>query len=478
MDIRDNMKTTKYKHIHFVGIKGVAMTALALYFKDQGITVTGSDVEGVFPTQHVLDKARISISIGFSAVTIEKQKNLDLVIYTGAHGGKDNVEVVTAVKRRIPVMSHGQALGMVMEGKRQISVAGSHGKTTTSSMLACIFTQAFIDPSYAIGCGTILGLGNPGHNGSGNVFIAEADEYMTDPGHDTKPRFLWQHPELLVVTNIDYDHPDVYANLEEVQQAFLTLQKQMTGRKTTIVNHDDVPSKVLCQKGIHTVTYGYSPGSEYQITHVSFEEGRTFFTVCVRGTTIGEFILVVPGKHNILNALAALVAACEFGLSLEVIKKGLMQFQGAKRRLELLYTNKDIRIYDDYAHHPHEIIASLDALRSWYPKNRVITIFQPHTYSRTASLLSEFAKSFSKSDIVCIADIYASARETVRTDIHSAKLVEEIAKNHTNVQYVKNLSGALSYLKIYLSPGDIIVCMGAGDIYEWGYAISSYVKSI
>lgn len=471
------MKAATYKHIHFVGIKGVAMTSLALYCTEQGIAVTGSDVEGVFPTQHILDKAGIPMSQGFSAATIEKQKNLDLVIYTGAHDGKDNIEVVTAVDRGIPAMSHGQALGMMMEGKRQISVAGSHGKTTTSAMLATIFTSAHIDASYAVGCGTIQGLGNPGHFGKRNVFIAEADEYMTDPGHDKKPRFLWQHPELLVVTNIDYDHPDAYANLEDVQQAFITLQKQMTGRKTTIVNHDDVPSQVLCHGGSHTVTYGYSNGSEYQITHISFEEGRTFFTVSLRGTSIGEFVLIVPGKHNILNALAALVAAHEFGLSYEVIRKGLLQFGGAKRRLELLYTNKDIRIYDDYAHHPHEITASLDALRSWYPKNRIITIFQPHTYSRTASLLSEFAKSFSKSDIVLVVDIYASARETVRTDITSAKLVEEIAKNHSHVQYIKNLSGALSYIKTYLSPGDIIVCMGAGDIYEWGYAIASHVES-
>lgn len=471
------MKTTAYKHIHFVGIKGVAMTSLALYFQDQGIAVTGSDVEGVFPTQHVLDKAHIAITQGFCADTIKNQKKLDLVIYTGAHGGKDNIEVMTAVERRIPVMPHGQALGMVMDGKRQISVAGSHGKTTTSAMLACIFTTASIDPSYAVGCGTIRGLGNPGHFGKGNVFIAEADEYMTDPGHDETPRFLWQHPEILVVTNIDYDHPDAYANLEDVQQAFITLQKQMTGRKTTIVNHDDVPSQVLCRSGSHIVTYGYSDGSEYQITHVSFEEGRIYFTVSVCGTPIGEFVLTIPGKHNILNALAAIVAACEFGVSYNTIKKGLIHFEGAKRRLELLYTNKDIRIYDDYAHHPHEIIASLDALRSWYPKNRIITIFQPHTYLRTAMLIADFAKSFSKSDVVLIADIYRSAREAVRADITSAKLVEEIAKYHTNIQYIRNLSGALLYIKTYLSPGDIIVCMGAGDIYEWGYAIASQIET-
>lgn len=467
------MKT--YKHIHFVGIKGVAMTSLALYFTDQGIRVTGSDVEGVFPTQQVLDASHIKITQGFCAETIFKLKDLDLVIYTGAHGGKDNVEVVEAVKRGIPVMPHGQALGMVMEGRCQISVAGSHGKTTTSAMLATIFSHAGLDPSYAVGCGIILGLGNPGHFGKGDVFIAEADEYMTDPGHDTTPRFLWQHPELLVVTNIDYDHPDAYTNLEEVQKAFLTLQNQMTGRKITIVNHDDVPSQVLSQKDFHTITYGYSKDSEYQITHVSFDVGRTFFTVAVRGTTIGEFVLAVPGKHNVLNALAAIVTAYEFGLSYESVKKGLLAFEGTKRRLELIYTDKDIRIYDDYAHHPSEITASLDAIRWWYPKNRIITIFQPHTYSRTASLLTEFAKSFSKSDIVLVAEIYASAREKVRTDITSARLVEEIAKHHANVQYIKNVSGALSYIKAHISPGDIIICMGAGDIYEWGDEIASHI---
>jgi UDP-N-acetylmuramate--alanine ligase len=470
------MKPKTYKHIHFVGIKGVAMTSLALYFHDQGVAITGSDIEGVFPTQHVLDKAGIPISQGFYAKTIHDLKKLDLVVYTGAHGGKENIEVVTASKDGIAVMPHGQALGMIMEGKRQISIAGSHGKTTTSAMLACIFASVNIDPSYGVGCGTILGLGNPGHYGKGNVFIAEADEYMTDPGHDRKPRFLWQHPELLVVTNIDYDHPDAYKNLEEVQDAFLALQKQMTGKKTTIVNHDDVPSQVLCRTGSHTVTYGYSEGSEYQITHVSFEEGRTYFTVSLRGTTIGEFILTVPGKHNILNGLAAIVASREFGLPYEAIKKGLLQFGGAKRRLELIYTDNDIRVYDDYAHHPQEITASLDAIRTWYPKNRIITIFQPHTYSRTKALLPAFAKSFSKSDVILVADIYASAREVEQADITSAKLVEEIAKNQAGALYIKNLSGAKAYIKTNVFPGDIIICMGAGDIYEWGYAIASQIQ--
>lgn len=452
------------------------MTSLALYCKDQRIVVTGSDVEGVFPTQHALDKAQISITEGFSAETINKHKHLDCVIYTGAHGGRDNVEVVTAIKRGIPVLSHGQALGKIMDGLRQISVAGSHGKTTTSAMLACIFSSASLDPSYAIGCGEIQGLGNPGHFGKGLAFIAEADEYMTDPGHDNTPRFLWQHPELLVVTNIDYDHPDVYKNLEDVQNAFIKLQAQMTGIKITIINNDDIPSRVLRSSNNHVITYGYSTGSQYQITHVSFEEGRTFFTVSMRGTAIGEFLLNVPGKHNIMNALGAIAGAHEFGVSYDLIKKGLLSFGGAKRRLELLYTGHDIRIYDDYAHHPHEIIASIDGLRAWYPKNRIITVFQPHTYSRTQSLLPEFARSFFKSDVVLVADIYASARETARTDINSAKLVEAIAKYHANVQYIKDKYGALAYIKAHVLPGDIIVCMGAGDIYEWGYAIASSIQ--
>jgi len=205
---------TKAKNIHFVGIKGIAMASLAVWAKEAGKLITGTDIEEHFPSDEVLSKAGISVDVGFDEKHIDTHKP-DLVIYTGAHGGRDNEEVIEAQKRNIPVLPHGKALGQVMEGKRQITVAGSHGKTTVTAMIAMILAKAGLDPSYAIGSGMISGLGLPGHFGRGEWFVAEGDEYVTDPGHDQTPRFLWQKPEILVITNIDLDHPDVLIQLPQ-----------------------------------------------------------------------------------------------------------------------------------------------------------------------------------------------------------------------------------------------------------------------
>ncbi|MFH0749722.1 MAG: Mur ligase family protein, partial [Candidatus Gottesmanbacteria bacterium] len=366
------------RRIHFVGITGVAMTALAIYVKERGIQVSGSDVNGVFPTHKTLKKAGISIQEGFSPDHVRRTSAPDVVIFTGAHGGKENVEVQAARDFHIPVMSHGEALGFFMKSYEQISIAGSHGKTTTSAMLATIFSVANIDPSYAIGCGDILGVGLPGHCGKGTMFIAEADEYITDPYHDAKPRFLWQNPDILVVTNIDFDHPDAYASLSAVKDAFLMLQKQQQGKQITIINADD-PESVGLIKDTQMLQYGFSPRADIQITHVGFGKERTFFTLSMHGVPMGEFVLKVPGRHNVLNATAAAACAVSYGISWDDIKKGLALFGGTKRRFEKLADENGILIFDDYAHHPTEIEATLEATRAWFPKRRIITIFQPHT---------------------------------------------------------------------------------------------------
>ena len=240
------------KHIHLVGIKGVAMAALAVYLKEAGTPVSGSDVADEFPTQQELKSKKIKIFTGFDAERIKKLKP-DMVYYTGAHGGRDNVEVNAAIEQGIPVFPHGQALGEIMKASRQIVVSGSHGKTTVSAMIATLLTHARLDPSFAIGCGSIQGLGAAGHKGNGKWFIAEGDEYVTDPGHDPTPRFLWLGPEILVVTNIDYDHPDVYPTLSSVQEEFVALQKKAD---VTIVNLDDPNSRPLLH-GKNVITYGF-----------------------------------------------------------------------------------------------------------------------------------------------------------------------------------------------------------------------------
>jgi len=430
------------KRIHFVGIKGVAQAALAVWYKEAGYAVTGSDVADIFPTDEVLAKAKISV-LDFNPKNITNI-HPELVIYTGAHGGRDNDEVVEALAQKISVIPHGKALGEVMQGKKQISVAGSHGKTTTTAMIACILSHAGFDPSWAIGCGEIRGLGLPGHFGRGNIFIAEADEYVTDPGHDLTPRFLWQHPDILVVTNIDWDHPDVYASLAEVKAAFSSFEHQA---KRTITTDD------------------------FQVTHISFGEKRTFFTLVQNGMNLGDFTLKVPGTHNAKNAGLAILACMELGVSREKIAEGLLAFGGTKRRFEFIGEIHGAKIIDDYAHHPGEIKATLAAARQWYPNKKIRAVFQPHTYSRTKALLPGFAQAFGNAHEVILTDIYASAREHETLGISGKTLVEEVSKHHPHVSYAPGFDEVKQKLLQNLQPTDVILLMGAGDIYGWSKRI-------
>jgi UDP-N-acetylmuramate--alanine ligase len=307
-------------------------------------------------------------------------------------------------------------------------------------MIATILSRSDRDPSWAIGCGQIRGLGLPGHFGKGNMFIAEADEYVTDPGHDATPRFMWQHPDILVVTNIDWDHPDVYPTLSDVEDAFSKLEKQS---KTIITPHD------------------------FQITHVSFGQERTFFSISKKGTSLGNFTLKVSGKHNAINAGLAILACEELGISHDKIADGLLQFGGTKRRFELVGKIGDVRVIDDYAHHPAEIKATLAAARGWYPKSRIIAVFQPHTYSRTKALLTEFSHAFGDAHEVILTDIYGSAREHDTLGISGKTLVEETAKHHQNVYFAPDESAVRKLLGKHMRSTDVIIFMGAGDIYGW-----------
>ena len=457
------------KRVYFVGIKGIAMAALAVWAKERGLQVTGSDVDETFPSDPVLKKAGIKVLVGFSPTHISDTFKPDLVIYTGAHGGRDNPEVREAQQLGIPVLPHGKALGMAMREKRQISISGSHGKTTTTAMIATVLHQAGLHPSHAIGCGEIRGLGLPGHYDHGEYFIAEADEYVTDPTHDKTPRFLWQKPEILVVTNIDYDHPDVYSSIAQVQQAFLAFKKQQVGRKLTIINADDpVSQPLLARSGSGTlITFGESRESMYRVSDIAFPSEKTTFKLAYHDNTIGEFTLKVPGRHNALNAAAAAIACFYAGVSWKNIQAGLVLYKGAKRRFEKIGSRHGITFYDDYAHHPKEIQATLAAARSWYPKHRIIAVFQPHTYSRTQKLLVDFARSFSDASVVITTDIYASARETDTLGIDGMTLVHEINKYHGHVIYSPQVENVQTALTALCRKGDVVVFMGAGDIYMW-----------
>lgn len=463
------------KSAYLIGIKGVAMTALAIYLQEKGYRVFGSDVTDEFPTDRVLADKKILVKKGFSAANLTQK--YDFVVVTGAHGGMTNPEAKKALSLGISPFMHGQALGYLMKDKEGISIAGCHGKTTTSSLVASQLMHAHLDPSYAIGTAWINDLGPAGHFGNGKYFVAEADEYMTCPLTCNKPRFLWQKPKILVMMNVEYDHPDAYASLEEVKKAFIDFGKKLTPDGTLVVCADNRNiQEILPKINRSFITYGFSPQADYRIQSYSLSEGISFMRVSFRGFDLGEFTLKIAGRHNLSNALAAGIVANLVGISWEEIRKNLKLFTGTKRRFEKIAEIDNVLLYDDYAHHPSEIQATIAAFRDWFPKRRLIIIFQPHTFSRTKALLRDFAKAFVKANLVIITDIYSSKRENFDSTISSNMLVIEANHHKKNAYYKTTKKQTLQFLGNNVARGDIVVTMGAGDIYLWHKEITALLK--
>ena len=452
------------------------MTPLAIIAKEAGFEVTGSDIEDEFITDEPLKKAGITPFVGFSESHV---KDFDLLITTGAHGGYDNVEVKEARARGIKVISKGEAVGVFMDGKifdrkfLGISVAGSHGKTTATAMIATILKEANLDPSFLLGTGNVPSLGGPGHYGRGKYFVAEADEYATEPKYDKTPQFLWQHPKIAVFTNIELDHPDMYKDVDEVRDAFLKFANQLPADGVLVCCGDDLQIRKLLKdhsltdKTGKVITYGFSKSSDFVLEKVRVSGTQTFFWVNSRGVSLGEFALNIPGEHNALNALGALVVVMEAGLSINKIKRGLAKFRGSKRRFEYLGKFKEAMVFDDYAHHPTEIEKTLKTFRQSFPKSKIVCIFQPHTYSRTKKLFEQFTRSFTNANLVILTDIFPSLREEKDDSVSSELLANNIARHHSNVLFLPKLSDVLEYIgQKDWGPDTVLLTMGAGDIYK------------
>lgn len=448
------------KHIHFVGIKGVGLANLALYAKQQGIKVTGSDVAEVFVTDSVLAENGIGWSVGFSRANIPG--NPDLVIATAGHGGMTNPEVEGAKEAGLKVLTYAQALGLFMEGSYGISVCGVGGKGSTSSLLAEVLVSAGTDPSYIIGVARINPLGFGAHYGLGPHFVAEADDYVACPLTDRQPKFNYQKPKMIIVTNIEYDHPDVYPNFKATKIAFAKFFNALPEDGLLVANIDNAGVReVLKQYHGCLATYGFSPEAEYRITGDKLSPNEQDFNVA----GIGNFQLHIPGRYNVLNAAAAAVAASKLGLSPEKIKAGIGQFQGMSRRFEFVAKINSIDLYDDYAHHPQEIAGLIDASREWFPNRRLIIIFQPHTFSRTRALFEEFAAALGKADLILLLDIYASAREQPDPGVSSETLSGAVKKYNQNVHYLPKTADLTDFLKKNKKSGDVVITVGAGDIF-------------
>lgn len=464
MDGRVGMPFESHHSIHLVGIKGVAMTSLAQCLTDLGKEITGSDLEENFVTEDILKKLSVKMYNGFASKNIGVKT--DLVVFSGAHQGSQNTDVLTAKERGIQVLSHADALGELMKGKRGISVCGVGGKSTVSAMITWILEYAGLHPSFSIGVGNVSNLNATGHYvPTSDFFVAEADEYVKDPTQDHTPRFLSQFPECIVCTNIAFDHPDVYATFDDTKKAYLQFFSHLPPTGTLIINGGDaelVRLTELSSSSFRRLIVSKEKSADIQIGAYSTQKGITTLDITMRGQ-VHNIRLHLPGIFNQMNATYALVAASTCGVFVEKGIEALEQFTGTMRRFENKGIKKDVQYFDDYAHHPSEIQATLVALREWYPDSRIIAVFQPHTYSRTKALLNEFSQSFSQVDLVYLLDIFASAREKDDPTVHTDHLVQNIGEKAKNVHTIQEAARAI---RETVKPRDVVITLGAGDLYH------------
>jgi UDP-N-acetylmuramate--alanine ligase len=475
------MEKLMYKKIYFIGIKGVGMASLAVIARQAGYQVQGSDVSDKFITDEMLGRQNIHIDSGFESSDIDSFVESDfkktLIIVTAAHGGLGNPQAVYAKEKNIDVLTFGQALGMFQFGtllSRQdisgISVAGSHGKTTTTAMVATVLSDSGDDPTFLIGTSDVGSLGDAGHYGTGKYFIVESDEYISDLEYDRVPKFHYQHPQAAIITNIDFDHPDVFDSVEDVYQAFRTFIQNIQQDGVLVVSPEDssfIHIKDSIRDDIRVVTFGFEEGVDFRAYDIEHSEQGISYYVQYKGSDLGSVSLPVIGVHNVKNSLSVIALLHTLGKSFEDIVKGLSKFTGTKRRLEIKGTAEGGQlVIDDYAHHPTEIYATLDALMHAYPQKKIVCIFQPHTYSRTKALVNEFAQSLAKAHKLLLLPIFTSAREGKMEEFQQNELYEVILDKSHGI-FLQTHDNVVEYCTQNFSSGDYLyVTMGAGDVYK------------
>ncbi len=451
----DFLNKKKVNKVHLVGIGGIAMSALAEILLDKGYSVSGSDIRASHITTR-LSNYGAKIYIGHHQDNIA---DADIIVYTSA-ASSDNPELVEANKLGIPTLDRAEMTGELMLAyKTSVAISGAHGKTTATSMISLIFEHAEFNPTILVG-GELNEIGGNVKVGGNELMITEACEY--------KENFLKFHPNVAVILNIDEDHLDYFKDFEHIFSTFSKFAKIIPKKGYLILNNDDYDvRKLISHANCNIITYGINLESDFQAKNITFNEsGYPSFDVIFKEEVLERFTLDIPGQHNIYNALASIATTYTLKVPVEKIKEKLSQFKGTHRRFDILGQWQDIKVIDDYAHHPTEIKATLDAVQK-IPNNRVWCVFQPHTYTRTKTLLLDFGKSFHGADNIIITDIYA-AREKDTGEIHSKDLVKQINKEGHNAIYIPSFEGIVKHLKNHASPMDIVLTMGAGDIYEVG----------
>ena len=443
-------------HIHFIGIGGISMSGLAEILLEEGFTVSGSDSKESALTKK-LESEGARIAYGQKAENITP--DIDCVVYTAAIN-RANPELIEAVAKKIPMLTRAELLGQLMKNyKTPIAVSGTHGKTTTTSMISHILLAGDMDPTISVG-GILKAIGGNIRVGSSETFITEACEYTNS--------FLHFFPKISVILNIEEDHLDFFKDLEDIRHSFRQFAELLPEDGTLVINSDidgfrEIYEGLRCR----VVTYGSSPDSDYSACGIAYDgNGHVSFDLLKHGEKTDRISLSVTGDHNVSNALSAIAVADLLDIPMDTTKKGLLSFTGTDRRFEYKGEFNGVTVVDDYAHHPTEIEATLKAAKH-YPHEKVWCVFQPHTYTRTKAFFHEFAAALSHADHLVLADIYA-ARETDTLGISSADLAEEVKKLGTDAHYFPSFAEIEAFLKENCRPGDLLITMGAGDIVNVG----------
>ncbi|MCC6396729.1 MAG: UDP-N-acetylmuramate--L-alanine ligase [Bacteroidetes bacterium] len=452
------------KKLHFVGIGGIGMSGLAEILVDQGFTVTGSDRAANDNTER-LERLGIRVAVGHKAENLDP--DADVLVYSSAIP-PENPEIVAAHRRNIPVIRRAEMLAEVMRLKYGIGIAGTHGKTTTTSMVSLVLMEGGVDPTVIVG-GRLHGLaGSNARMGKGEFIVVEADEYDRS--------FLSITPTIAVLTTLETDHLDCYRDLEDIKSAFIQFAAKVPFYGFVVLCLDEPALQdIMPSIKKKIITYGLNGQADLQAVELVHKQNRTRFTVIRGGTELGSIELQIPGKHNVQNALAAIAVGLELGVSFENVKKGIEKFTGVFRRWEVKAEAKGITVVDDYAHHPTEIKATLSGVKAGW-RRRVICVFQPHLYSRTRDFYDDFGRSFFNADVLVITDVYPAREEPIQGV--SGELIANAAKvfGHKQVHYVPDKTTVPAFLMSMKQEGDIIITMGAGDIWKFGEHFIALLK--
>ncbi|MCA6069981.1 MAG: UDP-N-acetylmuramate--L-alanine ligase [Endomicrobium sp.] len=440
----------KNQKIHFVGIGGSGMSGIAEVLISLGHDVSGSDLKETDVINHLKDIGA-KIYIGHNAKNVESAE----VVVTSTAVGKDNLEVVTALKKKIPVIPRIEMLAELARLKYAVTIAGTHGKTTTTSLTSLVLEEGGLEPTVVIG-GRLKNLKTSARLGKGKYIVAEADE--------SDGSFLKLSPAITVVTNIDNDHLDYYGNMENLKAAFVKHINSIPFYGVAIICTDDgIVREIIPSITRRYVTYGFIGNPDIKALNIKVLKTCTSFDVVYMGKKIGNVCIRIPGKHNILNSLAAVGVGLRLGIPFSLISKAIGKFDGVGRRLEVKGEKNGVMIIDDYGHHPTEVEATLKAIKHFWPKRKLTVLFQPHRYTRTQNLFNEFGKSFSDADFVKILDIYSAGEKPIK-GVTSELILKSLLHNKCKAEKFSDLK---RFSKT-LSTGDIVLTLGAGDIWKQG----------